>query len=202
MKDQQSEQKTFDIKQFEEGAVEQLRSGKPLEGKDGVLVPPVIRRLVEASLAGEMDVHLQQPADSGDTNRRNGKMSKRVRDRLRHRADRYAARPAGQLHAADILPRRQTVPGEALDHKVISLYGKGMSYTDICTHLEDLYGLVVSPASLTAITHRVPGDVRAWQSRTLESGYTIVWLGCYSLQGKGRRYYQDQSRLLRHWSEP
>jgi hypothetical protein len=39
----------FDFKVFEDEAIEQLKKGKPLEGKDGVLAP-LIKRLVEASL--------------------------------------------------------------------------------------------------------------------------------------------------------
>jgi transposase-like protein len=162
---------TFNFKQFEDKALEQLRSGKPLEGKDGILVP-LIKRLVEASLAGELDAHLQQ----GELpNRRNGKMSKRVKTGFGS-VDIDTPRDRNSSFEPQILAKRQTVLGEALDHKVISMYGKGMSYADICTHLEELYGLLVSPASLSAITNRVLEDVKAWQSRMLENVYTIVWL--------------------------
>jgi transposase-like protein len=75
-----------------------------------------------------------------------------------------------------LLPKRQTTLGEALDHKVISLYGRGMSYSDICKHLEELYGLTVSPATLTAITDSVIEEVQAWRSRPLESVYPFMWL--------------------------
>jgi len=161
----------FNFKQFEDAAIEQLRSGKPLEGKDGVLAP-LIKRLVEASLAGELDAHLQEDSTA---NRRNGKMSKRVKTGFGN-VDIDTPRDRNSSFEPQLLAKRQTVLGEALDHKVISMYGKGMSYADICTHLEELYGLLVSPASLSAITNRVLDDVKAWQSRTLESVYTIVWL--------------------------
>src|ERR1035438_5696438 len=51
-----------------------------------------------------------------------------------------------------------------------------MSYADICEHLEELYGLTVSPSALTAITDSVMEDVRMWQNRELESVYPIVWM--------------------------
>jgi len=161
----------FNFRQFEEGALEQLRLGKPLEGKDGVLAP-LIKRLVEASLAGELDAHLQE---NTSPNRRNGKMSKRVKTGFGS-IDIDTPRDRNSSFEPQLLAKRQTVLGEALDHKVISMYGKGMSYTDICTHLEELYGLLVSPASLSAITNRVLDDVKAWQGRMLESVYPIVWL--------------------------
>jgi len=162
---------SFNFKQFEDEAVAQLRSGKPLEGKDGILAP-LIKRLVEASLAGELDAHLEENKSS---NRRNGKMSKRVKTGFGS-IDIDTPRDRNGSFEPQILAKRQTVLGEALDHKVISMYSKGMSYADICTHLEELYGLLVSPATLSSITNRVLDDVKAWQSRPLESVYTIVWL--------------------------
>ncbi len=76
----------------------------------------------------------------------------------------------------EILPKRQTSLGASLDHKVISLYGIGMSYSDIRAHLEEMYAVTTSPATLSTITDRVIEDVKAWQGRPLESVYPFVWL--------------------------
>ena len=51
-----------------------------------------------------------------------------------------------------------------------------MSYSDICKHLEDLYGVTVSPSSLSLITDRVIEEVKIWQNRPLESVYPFMWL--------------------------
>jgi transposase-like protein len=51
-----------------------------------------------------------------------------------------------------------------------------MSYNDICKHLEELYGLTVSPATLSAITDSVIEEVKTWQNRPLESVYPFMWL--------------------------
>jgi putative transposase len=163
--------KQFDYKQFEEEALQQLRSGKRLEGVNGILAP-LIKRLVEASLEGELDAHISNDKTS---NRRNGKQSKKVKTGF-GTVDISTPRDRNSSFEPQILPKRQTTLGEALDHKVISLYGKGLSYTDICEHLEELYGLTVSPSTLTAITDRVMDDVKQWQNRTLESVYPLVWL--------------------------
>ncbi|SHL15281.1 Transposase, Mutator family, partial [Xylanibacter ruminicola] len=57
-------------------AAEQLRTGKPLFGKDGALAP-MLERILNAALEGEMDAHLSEGSrESG--NRRNGKMPKTV----------------------------------------------------------------------------------------------------------------------------
>ena len=162
---------TFDYTNFEAEALKLLKKGKDLGGKDGVIAP-VIKRLVEASLEGELKDHLKEKKTG---NRRNGKMGKQVKTSYGS-VSIHTPRDRDGTFQPQTLPKRETVLGEALDNKVISLYGKGMSYADICEHLEELYGLTVSPSALTAITDSVMEDVRMWQNRELESVYPIVWM--------------------------
>lgn len=168
---EEANKKAFDFKRFEREAIEQLQQGKPLEGKDGVLAP-LIKQLVEASLNGEMNAHL---SEAKRINRRNGKTGKQVKTAF---GSVEINTPRDRLGSFEpqLLPKRQTTLGEALDHKVISLYGRGMSYSDICKHLEELYGLTVSPATLSAITDSVIEEVNAWRNRPLESVYPFMWL--------------------------
>lgn len=76
----------------------------------------------------------------------------------------------------ELLPKRQTTLGEGFDHKIISLYALGMSYTDICNHLSEMYQLNISPATITAITDKIVPEVEQWQTCSLESVYSIVWM--------------------------
>ena len=165
------EDDTFDYKSFEQEAIEKLKSGQSLEGKDGVLAP-MIKRLLESSLEGELDAHLQQDTT---INRRNGKMSKQLKTAFGPVAL-NTPRDRSSTFEPQILPKRQTTLGAALDNKIISLYARGMSYKDICQHLEELYGLTVSPATLSSITDKIIDDVKQWQNRPLESVYPFVWL--------------------------
>ena len=166
-----SKEEKFDFSSFEAEALKGLQAGKPLEGKDGVLAP-LIKRLVEAGLNGEIDSHLKPLRK---TNRRNGKTGKKVKTVFGN-VDIDTPRDRDGTFEPKLLAKRQTVLGDALDHKVISLYGKGMSYNDICKHIEELYGLSVSPSALTTITDRIIEDVKAWQNRPLESVYPFMWL--------------------------
>ncbi len=161
----------FDYRAFEEEAIQGIKDGKSLEGKGGVLAP-LIKRLVEAGLEGELDVHLQ---DSKGINRRNGKLSKKVKTGFGP-ININTPRDRNSSFEPQTLPKRVTTLGDAIDHKVISMYSKGVSYNDICTHLEDLYGLTVSPGTLSAITNRVLDDIKLWQSRPLETVYPFLWL--------------------------
>ena len=165
------EKEKFDYTKFEKEAIKQLQEGKKLEGKEGVLAP-LIKRLVEAGLNGELEGHLKERKR---TNRRNGKSSKQVKT-VFGSVEIATPRDRNSTFDPQLLPKRATTLGEALDHKVISLYGKGMSYHDICAHLEELYGLTVSPSTLSAITDRVIEEVKQWQHRALESVYPFLWL--------------------------
>lgn len=161
----------FDYTEFERAAIEGLRSGKKLEGKDGILAP-LLKRLIEAGLQGEIADHLSKDELP---NRRNGKMGKEVKTSF-GKVLIETPRDRNSTFEPQVLPKRKTVLGEALDHKVISLYSFGMSYNDICKHLDELYGLTVAPSTLTAITDSIIEDVKAWQSRPLESVYPFVWM--------------------------
>lgn len=167
----EEEKTNFDFKEFEKQAIKRLQEGHSLEGKDGVLAP-LIKRLIEAGLNGEMDAHL---IDSKKVNRRNGKTGKQVKTAY-GTVEIETPRDRSSTFDPQLLPKRQTTLGDGLDHKVIALYGLGMSYNDICKHLEELYGLTVSPATLSTITDKIIEEVKSWQNRPLESVYPFVWL--------------------------
>lgn len=169
MKEQEEDK--FDYANFERDAISALKEGKELGGKDGVLAP-MLKRLLEAAMEGEMEAHLKE---KDLPNRRNGKMSKKVKTGFGS-LDINTPRDRNSSFEPQILPKRQTTLGASLDHKVISLYGIGMSYADICAHLEELYGVTTSPATLSTITDRVIDEVKAWQGRPLESVYPFLWL--------------------------
>lgn len=66
----------FNIQELQKQIVEQIRQGKDLLGKGGLLTP-LIKSALEASLEGEMEAHLGTDLES--QNRRNGKSKKQVK---------------------------------------------------------------------------------------------------------------------------
>src|SRR6056297_2095711 len=63
---------------------------------------------------------------------------------------------------------------DGMDEKIIGLYAAGLTVRDIRAHLEDVYGLKVSPDLISRVTDAVLDEVREWQSRALERMYPIV----------------------------
>ncbi len=45
--------------------------------------------------------------------------------------------------------------GNELDKKIISLYAKGMTTSDIQAEIEDLYGITISPSMVSKLTDKV-----------------------------------------------
>jgi hypothetical protein len=62
--------------------------------------------------------------------------------------------------------------------KILSMYGLGTSYRDIATQVEDLYGITVSTATLSAITDKIIAKVKEWQQRPLNSLYLLFTAVC------------------------
>lgn len=76
-----------------------------------------------------------------------------------------------------IIPKRQTRI-DGLDQKILSLYAKGMSLSDIKIQLQELYGADISESLISKITDDIMDEVKAWQGRPLEQCYPIVFFDC------------------------
>lgn len=164
----------FDFSQFRTDAIEQLKAGQSLTGKDGILTP-LIKEILEAALDGEMDSHLADCKLDNQSNRRNGKLTKTMKTgtgsfELATPRDREGS------FEPEIVKKRQTVLNESLDNKVLSLYALGMSYDAISEHLGELYGLEVSTAKISLITDKLIPVITEWRNRPLDSVYPIVFL--------------------------
>lgn len=164
----------FDFNAFQEDAISQLKSGQSLTGKDGILTP-LIKKILEAALEGEMDSHLSDCREQGLPNRRNGKQTKTVKSGVGS-FELDTPRDRESSYEPEIIRKRQTVLNESLDNKILSLYALGMSYEAIGEHLNDLYGLEVSPAKISQVTDKLLPVITEWRNRPLESVYPIVFL--------------------------
>lgn len=58
---------------------------------------------------------------------------------------------------------------DGLDEKIISLYARAMTTREIQGHLEEIYGVDVSPSLISNVTDAVLDEVRAWQSRPIDA---------------------------------
>lgn len=165
------EKEKFDFDAFVKQAGEQLRSGKPLVGAEGVFTP-LLKKVIEASLEGELDEHLK---GKKGVNRRNGHTQKNIQSSLGG-FDIFSPRDRNATFEPQTISKRQRVISEDMDKKILGLYGLGMSYSDIQHHLKDIYDFDISDGTITAITDKIIPAIKEWQNRLLENVYPVMWL--------------------------
>jgi putative transposase len=163
----------FDYDGLKKKALEQFRSGKSLFGKDGAFAP-LLKEFLEAAMEGELNEHLDD-AQREDGNRKNGHTPKRLKT-ADGTIDIETPRDRSSTFDPQIVKKRETILAESLEHKIIGMYGHGMSLRDISAHIKDMYDTDISAGTLSAITDKVIPLVKEWQNRPLEAIYCIVWL--------------------------
>jgi putative transposase len=166
-----------------EKALEALKSGQDLNGKNGFLTP-LIKQLTEAALQAERDQHLES---SDEPNRKNGYTTKTIKtpsgsfelDTPRDRAGTFEPQ---------LIKKNQTHLTDELERKIISLFAHGNSYQAIRDHIQDMYDISISNGTLNAITDKLIPEFKSWQERNLDAVYPIVWLDAihYKIKENGR----------------
>ena len=146
-----------------------------------VLIQRLIKDVLENILEGEMEEHLGRDkyervenTDNENKNYRNGYSKKNLRSSFGD-VDLDIPRDRNGEFEPKIIKKYETVCNE-LDKKVISLYAKGMTTSDIQAEIEDLYGITISPSMVSRITDKVMDSAVEWQNRSLDKVYPIVYL--------------------------
>ena len=155
--------------------LEEFRNGKKLTGKGGLLAP-LIKQLTEAALEAEVESHIANDVLSGNRNRRNGVNKKTIKGTSDGTFELETPRDRNGTFEPQIVKKHQTTLSDEIEEKIISMYGLGMSYRDISSHLEEIYQVAISTATISAITDKIIARVKEWQARPLESLYPFVWL--------------------------
>ena len=163
----------FDYEAVKNKALAQLKTGKPLLGKEGALAP-LFKSFLEAALEAELENHLQENKED-EINRRNGHGSKQLRT---SEGSMELSTPRDRMGSfePEIVRKRQTILADNLEGKIIGLYGLGMSLRDIAAHIKEMYDTDISHTVLSEVTDRVIPAIRLWQAHALENVYAIVWL--------------------------
>jgi transposase-like protein len=167
-------------------AVSDLSSGKKLTGKEGVLTP-LIKELVEAALEAEIESHLREEVLSGNQNRRNGYNKKQLKTSSGE-IELLTPRDRESSFSPELVKKHQTYLTDEIESRILSMYGIGMSYSDIIKNIEEIYQLSLSPGTINAITDKIISKVKEWRERPLEKIYSFIWLDAihYKIKEDGR----------------
>lgn len=75
-----------------------------------------------------------------------------------------------------LLKKNQTSISQDIEEKILSMYAKGMTTSDIESHIRDIYGIEVSDTTVSRVTDKILPVAKEWQQRPLESVYAVVFL--------------------------
>jgi transposase-like protein len=142
--------------------------------------------MLEAELTAKLGYEKYEAKGRNSGNNRNGKYSRKVRS-SGGEVEVAVPRDRNGEFEPKLLHKYETSSNE-LEDKIITLYAKGLSVRDIHDSLQEMYGLDVSPSTISTITEKVLPLVEAWQSRRLEAIYPLIYLDAIyvNLKREGR----------------
>ena len=143
------------------------------------LFKETIAEFMENGLDAELDDELgyrKYDYKNKDTdNSRNGHSSKTLRTSF---GDVEVSVPRDRKgeYEPQLLKKNQTCISQDIEEKILSMYAKGMTTSDIETHIRDIYGIEVSDTTVSRVTDKILPVAKEWQQRPLETVYAVVFL--------------------------
>lgn len=163
--------------------------------KNGIDVNSVMRDMMSVLLEGVLDEELDEELGyskydyrNKDTdNSRNGHSSKTMHTSY---GDMEVAIPRDRNgdFEPQVIKKYQNTVTQDMEEKIISMYAKGMTTTDIESHMRELYSIDISDSTISRITDKILPIVREWQERPLEEIYAVVFMDAihYHVRHEGR----------------
>lgn len=159
--------------------------------RDGLL-DDLKKALSERILNTELDEHLDDEREAGSSaNRRNGHSKKTV---LTGTSKMQLSIPRDRCGTFDpklIAKYQRRFPD--FDAKIISMYARGMTVREIRGHLEELYGIEVSPDLISAVTDAVLEEVAEWQNRPLDAVYPLVFFDAIRVKIRDEGFVRNKA---------
>ena len=157
-----------------------------LAGENGLL-RQITKRFYERALEAEMDTHLGyvKNDNAGDNtgNSRNGHSEKKVIMDDNSTVEIEVPRDRNSTFEPVIIPKHEK-RAPIFNDQIISMYSFGMSCRDIQRHLQNVYGVEVSPDLISNVTASVMADVQEWRNRPLEKSYPILFLDALRINSR------------------
>lgn len=155
------------------------------------LFKDTIAEFMENGLEAELDEQLgysRYDYKNKDTdNSRNGHSSKTLRTSF---GDVEVSTPRDRKGEFEpqLLKKNQTSISQDIEEKILSMYAKGMTTSDIEAHIQDIYGVEVSDTTVSRITDKILPIAKEWQQRPLEAVYAVVFLDAihYHVRSEGQ----------------
>jgi len=157
--------------------IKDYKRPEDLIGKNGLL-KQLTKALLERAMGAELTYHLgyekHDPEGYNSGNSRNGSTSKTIQGEFGSLEVETPRDRNGTFEPQILMKHQRRFDG--FDDKILSMYARGMTTRDIQSHLQEMYGIEVSPGLISEVTDAVWDEVKTWQSRPLDPIYGIVFL--------------------------
>ena len=139
----------------------------------------MVGEMLENGLEGELDDELGYTKydyhNKDGENSRNGYSKKTLKTSFGETEIKVPRDRDGEFEPQLVKKNQTTLTGD-IEEKILSMYAKGMTTSDIEAHIQDIYGLECSDSTISRITDKILPVVRKWQSRPLEEIYAVVFM--------------------------
>ena len=163
-------------------------------GENGLL-KQLTKALLERAMQAEMSEHLgygkHDPAGNNSGNSRNGKTTKTLKGDFGEMPLETPRDRSGSFEPKMVAKGQTRFTG--FDDKILSMYARGMSTREITGHLEEIYGVEVSPTLISNVTDAVKDEVTAWQNRSIDAVYPIMYLDALYVKIRETGHIQNRA---------
>jgi len=170
------------------------KSPADMVGENGLLkqlTKALLEKVLEAELTGHLGYEKHDPTGYKSGNSRNGKTKKTVKGSFGE-LELETPRDRNGTFEPKMVAKGQT-RFTGFDDKILSLYSRGLTTREIQGHLEEIYGVEVSPALISQVTDAVMEEVKAWQGRPLDALYPIVYLDALYVKMRDEGHVQNRA---------
>ena len=133
-----------------------------------------LQEMLEAELDDELGYQKHGSVPESGGNRRNGHTKKEVRSSYGEISLSVPRDRESEFEPIVVKKHQKELTG--IEEQILALYAKGVSVRDIQAHLNQLYGIEVSPTLISNVTNRIMPLIKEWQSRPLQKTYAVVFL--------------------------
>jgi putative transposase len=166
-------------------------------GENGLL-KQLTKAVFQRALQAEMTLHLGHEKHATVSNKsgnaRNGSSAKTIKGDFGTMPIEIPRDRESSFEPV-LIPKGQT-RFAGFDDKIISLYSRGLTTREIQGHLEEIYGVEVSPALISIVTEAVTEEVKAWQNRPLDALYPIVYMDAIRVKARGNGHIVNKAVYL------
>ncbi len=143
------------------------------------LFKEMVGTILESGLEGELEEELgysKYDYRNKDTdNSRNGYSEKTLKSSLGDIEISVPRDRKGEFEPQIVRKNQTTLSGD-IEEKILSMYAKGMTTSDIEGHIREIYGIEVSDSTISRVTDKILPVVKEWQMRPLEGIYAVVFM--------------------------